>query len=58
MGDLRVSLGNPDGGWRLTAYVRNVTNEEVKAFSYFSGHVAPSIYAPKRTWGLQASFDF
>lgn len=57
-GDIRVSLGKPDGGWRLTAYVRNVTNEEVKGFSFFTGHVAPTIYAPKRTWGLQASLDF
>mgnify|MGYP003575025171 FL=1 len=65
-GNARISFGEAEGVWRLTAYVNNLTNQNVKAFAYsFGGQgvpdsylIAPAIYAPKRTWGAQAAFKF
>jgi iron complex outermembrane recepter protein len=66
LGNARVSYGTVGKGWRATAYVRNLTNQTVPAFAFpFGGNnepnsflIAPTIYAPKLTWGLQASYDF
>jgi iron complex outermembrane receptor protein len=66
MGDARISFGSDDSSWRIAAYVRNLTNENPKAFSYVFGGagtpnsylIAPTIYAPMRTWGGIVSFQF
>lgn len=59
MGDARISYGAfSDKGWRVTAYVNNLTNQDVRAFAYTIGYAVPSIYAPKRTWGLRAETEF
>lgn len=57
----RLSYGTADDGWRITAYILNLTNQDVRAFSYAldaSTNFAPTVFAPRRTWGVQARFEF
>jgi iron complex outermembrane receptor protein len=58
IGNARISFGKQDGGWELAAYVNNLLNEDVRGFSFVLPAMAPTIYAPRRTWGLQGTFRF
>lgn len=61
VGNARIGFGARTGVWQLSAYVNNLTNLDMKAFGFAldaASGFAPSIYAPKRTWGIQAAFKF
>src|SRR3546814_9573261 len=58
--NIQVAFGPEDRRWSLSAYVRNVENEQTITYSYthpFSGAVANGSNAP-RTYGLRGSFSF
>jgi iron complex outermembrane recepter protein len=57
-GDLNVGYGTQDKGWRVSVYADNVTNQNYKVFSYALGFVDPSIYGPRRIWGLKLDYTF
>lgn len=57
--DTSLTLGDIDEYWRITAYVRNLTNEAVPStVSVGSGNIVSTVYQPPRTYGLRASFNF
>ena len=58
LGNASLTLKPQSGNWQITAFVNNLTDRLVKAFQYQIGYVSPTIYAPRRTFGLRASVDF
>ena len=57
--DASLTLGDIDEYWRITAYVRNLTDEAVRSnVSVGSGNIVSTLYQPPRTYGLRASYDF
>lgn len=57
--DASLSLGDVDEYWRITAYVRNLTDEAVPSLVQIgSGNIVGTVYQPPRTYGLRASFNF
>lgn len=58
MGGARIGFGATDRGWEVAAYVNNVLNEDVRGFAFKLPFNVPTVYAPKRTWGIQTNFRF
>jgi iron complex outermembrane receptor protein len=57
--DASVSLSDIAEYWRVTAYVRNLTNEAVPSVvSIGSGNIVSTVYQPPRTYGLRVSYEF
>ncbi|MGE4323420.1 MAG: TonB-dependent receptor [Sphingobium sp.] len=53
--DMRAGLADPDGGWRLTFFARNLTNEYYET-TIFTGIESSYRYSGRpRTFGLQLS---
>ncbi|MEM8982162.1 MAG: TonB-dependent receptor [Pseudomonadota bacterium] len=61
-GKFRVSYTPTDGGWRLAAFVDNVSDEAVVSNATFNGDIIDSTVtgnmAPPRTYGIEALFRF
>lgn len=59
----RLELNNPDKGWRLAAYVRNITDKRVAGFmneivdTPFTGSFRATTYKPPRTFGVIVGVD-
>jgi len=59
----RLELNNPDKGWRLAAYVRNITNKRVAGFMNelvdgpYTGTFRATTYKPPRTYGVTVGVD-
>lgn len=57
--DAGLTLEDADGGWSLTAYVRNLTNEAIPAIVQVgAGNVVGAVYQPPRTLGARARINF
>jgi iron complex outermembrane receptor protein len=57
--DASLTLGDIDEYWRITAFVRNLTDEAVPSVvSIGSGNIVSTVYQPPRTYGLRASYNF
>lgn len=57
-GNMSLSLKSDAGKWNVGVFANNITNRLVKGFAYNQTYVAPTIYAPQRTFGLRAGIDF
>lgn len=57
-GNMSLSLSSTAQKWNVTAFVNNLTNRLIKGFAYTQTYVVPTIYAPRRTFGLRASINF
>lgn len=57
--DATLSMFPNDGNWRVTAYVRNLTDEAVPTtYQIGAGNVAGSAFEPPRTYGIRLGIDF
>jgi iron complex outermembrane receptor protein len=57
--DASLSLSDFDDNWRITAFIRNLTDEAVPSVvSVGSGNIVSTVYQPPRTYGLRASVSF
>ncbi|NIB43435.1 TonB-dependent receptor [Pseudomaricurvus alkylphenolicus] len=59
--DASFELGAGDGSWSVLAYVRNLTDEEVKSMTQVLGTVSnlvSTVYEPPRTYGLRLNYTF
>jgi iron complex outermembrane recepter protein len=59
--DASAAFGPQDGQWLLTAWIRNLTDENVPTITQFNatvGGVIATAYAPPRTYGLRGTFKF
>ena len=60
----RLELHNPDQGWRVAAYIRNITNKRVAGFmnelvdTPYTGVFRATTYKPPRTFGVSVGVDF
>ncbi|EJL30781.1 outer membrane receptor protein [Caulobacter sp. AP07] len=58
IGNARITYGPETGTWELAAYVDNITDHDQRVFTFNQTYVAPTIYGPRRTWGVQANYRF
>jgi iron complex outermembrane receptor protein len=58
IGNARIGIGAEDDSWRLTGYVKNVTNKLSRFSAFDLGVLVAYTRAPLRTWGVQADFRF
>jgi iron complex outermembrane recepter protein len=59
--DSSLKLSKSDDRWYVTAWVRNITNKDVRSLTQYTSSVAGTVttsYAPPRTYGLKAGFKF
>ena len=57
--DASLTLGDIDEYWRITAYVRNLTDEAIRSVVQVgSGNIVATTYQQPRTYGLRASYSF
>jgi iron complex outermembrane receptor protein len=61
LADASASFGPQSEQWQLTAWVRNLTNRDMRVLAQYNGTVGgiiASTYAPPRTYGVRASVKF
>ena len=57
--DASLSFSPGNSGLTVTAFIRNITDEAVKAtYQVGAGNVSSSAYEPPRTYGLRVGYDF
>ncbi|MCW1986948.1 UNVERIFIED_ORG: iron complex outermembrane receptor protein [Sphingomonas sp. R1F5B] len=59
--DASIAFGPQDQSWQLTAWVRNLTDNNVRILTQYNNNVGGVIatsYAPPRTYGARASVKF
>ena len=59
--DASLELGPADSRWSLLAYVRNITDEDIKSLAQIFGGVSNLVstsYEPPRTYGLRLNVNF
>ena len=59
--DASLRFGPQTDKWALSAYIRNITDEEVVTLAQYAppaGNVLAKTYAPPRTYGVRLSFNF
>ncbi|MEL1250984.1 TonB-dependent receptor [Aurantiacibacter gilvus] len=57
--DATLTLADIDEFWRITAYVRNITNEAVPSLNQTgSGNIVATTYQPPRTYGVRLGYQF
>ncbi len=57
--DASLTLRPVVGGWRATAFIRNITDEAMPTLRQVgAGNVAGAVYEPPRTYGLRLGYEF
>lgn len=59
--DTALQLYSPDASWSVMAYVRNVTDEEIRSTTQLFGNgsnLISATYEPPRTVGVRFNYDF
>lgn len=59
MADASLNLTNPNAGWTINAYVRNLTNEGVASVVQVgAGNIVGATFLPPRTYGVRIGYEF
>jgi iron complex outermembrane receptor protein len=59
--DTALQLYSPEASWSVMAYIRNVTDEEIKSTTQIFGNgsnLVSAIYESPRTFGVRFNYDF
>ena len=57
--DASLTLRPVVGGWRATAFIRNITDEAMPTLRQVgAGNVSGTVYEPPRTYGLRLGYEF
>lgn len=57
--DAGLTLTNPNVGWTINAYIRNLTNEEIPSLVQLgSGNILGTTFQAPRTYGVRVGYEF
>ena len=59
--DTSLQVGTPDGKWSFFAYVRNITDKDIRSLTQVFGsmsNLVSTVYEPPRTYGIRINYNF